>query len=160
MHPLVAALLDSLARKMRVDPSMVRDAVEGRPIPEWFAGALAGAFAPRVKLADFVTEPLPSVANDATIATPMQTQSTREGAITGRKPTAHPFTEALRARGLTVTEWADSHGLENPTVKSWYLGGNAARKIPRSLAVKIERELGVPLSAWTNGIRGEKRSRK
>lgn len=78
------------------------------------------------------------------------------GGGTGRPSLEHPFTRALHAKGLTITEWAAKHDVDRGTVKFWYMSGG--RKIPRAMADLIQRELGVPATAktWKNGIREPK----
>ncbi len=83
----------------------------------------------------------------------MQTESLR---IRGPSPSKHPFTDALRNAGVSVAEFARAHKLSRGQVKSWFLGGATARRIPKSMAETIKKEYGVPFSAWKNGIEDSK----
>ena len=148
-HPLIVALVEALARECGVDPKVLWDALDGKPSPRRFVEFLVYQFHPQLSADDFVIEGSTSVANGDRIATNMQTESQ----IVGVKPTDHPFTRALRRKGLTLAEWAHTHDVPRPTVSSWFLAGTAPRRIPRSMAEAIKKELGVPLTAWTNGIR-------
>lgn len=75
----------------------------------------------------------------------------------------HAFAVWLRARGLTLTEWAFQHGYKRERVKSWIASGGGSRPIPREAADKIATEatpdgakrsaLPATLKTWPNGIR-------
>jgi hypothetical protein len=62
-----------------------------------------------------------------------------------RASVEHPFILALGDE--RPTDWARRHKLDPDEVRSWYRPVDA-RKIPREIALLIERQLGVPLSAW------------
>jgi hypothetical protein len=66
----------------------------------------------------------------------------------------HPFPLALAKKGMTVTEWAEAHGLDEGVVRSWYRS-TQRRKIPRITAQAIEKELGVRAdeSVWRQGLK-------
>src|SRR5678816_2634681 len=82
----------------------------------------------------------------------------------------HAFAQWLRARNVTITEWAASH--EDPDtgkpykrerVKSWIAEGTGGRPIPRPTADVIATEATDPATkrsavpatkrTWPNGIR-------
>jgi len=81
-------------------------------------------------------------------------QATAARVFEGRPPTDHPFVRALRARGLTITEWAATNKVGRGSVKSWFLPGAGGRRIPRAWADAIEKEFGVPATTrtWQHGI--------
>ena len=75
------------------------------------------------------------------------------------KSKKHPFVKALYEhedpkKRMTVTQWADKHGVKVPTVASWVSRGAAKRRIPMRYAKLIEKELGLPatMETWKNGI--------
>ncbi len=150
-HPLIRLTVDALARQFSVEPRVLWDAVEGRPIPADVAAALVEAYDPGLRLTDFAIEGSTSVPNDATIGTVMQTQSAPH-LFSGPRPTDHEWTRALRERGITITEAADALGVTRAAAKSWILPPPHGRKIPRAHAVAIRKRYGVPLYAWPNGI--------
>ncbi len=85
----------------------------------------------------------------------MQVPNLEKYARRGRPLEAkHPFPNALQARGMTVTAWAENHGYDRARVKSWFAVGDGGRRIPRDVAESIEKELGIPatLKTWKNGI--------
>jgi hypothetical protein len=153
-HPLDLANRDAIARRFGLEPAKLTAWMEWRePAPRAIVERIVATYFPLVPPESFWVEdeePLPSVENSGKLRREMQTDSPKR---LGRPPTSHPFTRALALRGKTVAEWADDHGLKHPTVSSWFLGKNASRKIPMSVAQIIEKELGVPLDAWKNGIR-------
>ncbi|HZN64725.1 MAG TPA: hypothetical protein VFB66_05450 [Tepidisphaeraceae bacterium] len=67
----------------------------------------------------------------------------------------HPFPEALHAKGLTVTEWAEKQRpkLTREKVSSWYKPGKGGRRIPRAYAERILKDFGVPLASWPHGLK-------
>lgn len=150
LHPLLVLPFEALSRQFGVAPEDMWAYVERRRrAPRWLVNALVETFEPGLSDDDFdIDETLPSVPNGATIGTQMHVEP-----IVGAKPTPHPFTRALRKRGMTVTEWADAHGLTRAAVKAWFLPAPSGRKIPRSMVRIIEAELKVPATAWRNGIR-------
>ena len=157
-HPLIVALVEALARECGVDPKVLWDALDGKPADPVLVAGLVEAFHPMVRASDFVIEGLPYVPNDVTVRNVQQPDSEH---IVGAKPHPHPFTNALRARGLTVTEWCEKNGLERGAVKSWYLASSAGRSIPKKWAEAIEAEFTdesgktlVPANrrTWKNGI--------
>ncbi len=67
----------------------------------------------------------------------------------------HPFPRAVQARYLSVADWAEKHGFDAKSVRSWYYGGAAARSIPAHAAELIAREfpeLPATDETWPNGI--------
>ena len=111
---------------------------------------LTAAFAPLVSPGDFLGST--SVPLGTTVGGVNQPQALI-GGREGAPSLEHPFTRALHSKGMTITEWAENHGLDRGTVKFWYIAGG--RKIPRKWADVIAKELGVPATArtWKNGIR-------
>lgn len=73
--------------------------------------------------------------------------------------TAHPFPRTLVARGSSVAEWAEAHGLKRVVVRSWYAPKPDGRRIPAKWAKAIEREFKIPATeaVWSNGIRSSSR---
>ena len=74
--------------------------------------------------------------------------------IAAARASAHPFPQALLASGRTVANWAEANGLRPDEVRTWYGAGRKGRPIPRQHAEAIEREFGVPASAWPRGVKG------
>ena len=110
-----------------------------KPAPSGWAEAWREAF-----------YPLPSVSENATLATMAATQiaPARRG-----RPLAvpeHPFVAALVKANLTVAEIADELGRGESTVKAWYKDQNDRyfRPVPRAAAEHLRKRLKVPLSAW------------
>lgn len=75
------------------------------------------------------------------------------------KSKKHPFVRALYEhpdpkKRITVAQWAVAHKLKPGTVATWYARGEGKRRIPLTVAQKIELELGIPatLAVWKNGI--------
>jgi hypothetical protein len=156
-HPLIVLTVEALAREFGVTPKALWDAIDGKPTPARLVKALVAAYYPGLREADFVTEGSTSAPNGGIFGAPMQTET-----IVGAKPTDHPFTRALRARGLTLAEWCQTHDIERMMAKGWYTSGSGARRIPRAVADMIESELGVRATPanWPNGIREEKTHRR
>ncbi len=157
-HPLIVALVEAFARKAGIEPPILWDALDGKPADSGLVAGLVEAFHPAVRRGDFVILGSTSVPNDVTVRNVQQPDSEH---IVGAKPHPHPFTNALRARGLTITEWCEKNGLERGAVKSWYLASSAGRSIPKKWAEAIEAEFIdergktlVPANrrTWKNGI--------
>lgn len=161
LHPLVRLLVEAYARECGVEPERQWRWLEGRevPPPRWVKQQLYN-FDAGLKESDFLS--LPSAGENGTIAPFMQATSERE--FEGRPPTDHPFVNALRARGMTLTEWCHRHNVKRQRVKSWYVKGDGARQIPALWAKRIEDEFGnAPRSkrpllpatedTWPNGIK-------
>ena len=163
-HPLIVALVEAFSRKAGIEPPILWDALDGKPADPVLVAGLVEAFHPAVRAADFVVAGgLPSAPNRDMFGAPMQAQTTTES-FEGRPPTDHPFVNALRARGETLTAWCDEHKIERAAVKGWYTPGKGARRIPMRWAKLIEKEFGlapgrkVPLlpaieAIWRNGIK-------
>lgn len=158
-HPLVVALVEAFARKAGIDPPSLWRALDGGSVPRELVDGLVEAFHPMVRRDDFAIEGLPCVPKGATVRNVPQVDS--EHILVGAKPHPHPFTAALRRRGRTVTEWAETNGLQRGEVKSWYLASTAGRTIPKKWAEAIEAEFvgadgksEVPATrrTWKNGI--------
>ena len=116
--------------------------------------AMVDAFYPLVRPEDFA--PLSSEPKRAIVRHGMQPEEYRQGRTVGRPlETEHPFPQALKAKNITVTEWAGAHKVGRSRVKSWFLDGDGGRPIPRKFADDIAREFGVPATArtWRNGIK-------
>lgn len=154
-HPAAVAALEAFARRAGYDLDdfwmwMTR---RKRP-PEHIVADLVETFWPLVRPEDF--DPLPSQSegaidrhvNQAALA---RIQKKRQYGRPIVSP--HPFAQALKAKGLTVTEWAADKGLNRSRVKSWMLDGDGGRPIPEEWAEAIRREFGVSRAAWKNGIR-------
>lgn len=154
-HPLIQLTVAALAREFGVPPTILWDALDGKPTPRQLAERLVAAYYPGLRLEDFAIEGSTSVPNGTKLDAKMQPQALI-GGREGRPTLEHPFTRALHGQGMTVTEWAAKHDVDRGTVKFWYIPGG--RKIPRKMADLIQRELGVPATAktWKNGIREPK----
>ncbi len=151
-HPLDLALRVRFAREAGIDPERLAAWLEWREAaPREMVDRLVAAFFPVVPPDAFlVEEPLPPRRDDATIATQML-QSPHD-TVPGVKPTRHPFSEALRKRGISLAEWAKDHGVSASYARSWIQKGAGARPIPKKFATLIAVEFGIPLSAWKNGL--------
>lgn len=153
LHPLIVLTVDALGRRFGVEPADLWAWLERRaPAPRWFVDAAIETYYPGLRETDFdIDESLASVPNSARMEHVSQPQVEP---IVGRKPTKHPFTAALRKRGMTLTEWAATNGVGRGAVKSWFLPGVGGRRIPRKWADAIEREFRVPATrrTWPHGI--------
>lgn len=109
-------------------------------------------------------EPLTTAVPNATkVRTDMQTELVQKTPLGRPLEIDHPFAQWLKARGVTVAEWARDHGYKRERVKSWMQKGPGARPIPRAAAEAIATEAtpegkkrsAVPATAavWQNGIR-------
>lgn len=178
-HPLIVATIDALARQFGVAPADLWAWMDRtRKAPRWFVDAAVQAFDPILRETDFdVDESLPSAPKHVTFGAMQATKSSSKAPrrmarwqvdavakaigvdeirlFEGAKPTDHPFVNALREKGVTLTEWCAKHRLKREAVKGWYTTGVGARRIPRRWAKAIEAELGLPADAtiWANGIR-------
>ena len=157
VHPLVAAWVDAFAREMRVDPSMLADAIEGRPIPPWFAAALAGAHAPRVKVEHFVTSPLTAQHKANTLSS---VDATTTSVLKGRANRLAKTKQAkkLDKLGLTYAEIAKRLKDEGTpyhvnTVQAWFKQKSDPhyRRIPDDAATALV-GLGFPREDWPSII--------
>lgn len=154
---------DALAAEFGVSREVLWNAFEGKGGPPRFLEALVRSGFPLLTPENFhepYDDGLLSVSKDATTDTVTQAQIDTDVKIRGPLPDDHPFANALRAKRLSVAEWARKHkkqGLTVAKVKSWIRTVDA-RQIPRKWADTIERELEVPATArtWKQGIRDEK----
>ena len=135
-----------------MEPSLLHDAVEGRPVPEWFAVALAGAFAPRVTVDDFVLEPLTSRPEASTIHTMHTRAVSPEPPKVGRPSRLkdHPLMKGLAAKGVTLVEEAKAVRRSVSGVRSFCFPPDdvAYRPIPDDLKKRWKELYGVPLNTW------------
>jgi hypothetical protein len=154
LHSMLRALVHGFATKAGLDPAEVEAWVQMEKAPPTeIRRKLVETFFPMVDPADFL---LPSDEDDATIATVSQLQSPQSTKIRGAVPTEHPWTKALRKKGVSIAEWATTHGVSYSSARSWVQPGSGARKIPREHAAAIKEDFGIPLSAWKQGFAGEK----
>lgn len=150
-HPLYLALADAFARKAGIDPQAIRNACDGLPSDKRLVDALVSAFFPLVPPGSFVIEGLPTDTDAATIDTHMLQEST-QAKIRGPQPASHRWTKALRKRGMSVAQWARLHDVGYSAARSWLQKGPGGRAIPRAFQRIIEKEDGVPESAWPHGV--------
>jgi hypothetical protein len=77
-----------------------------------------------------------------------------ETAVRGaRLETKHPAALKIRKVNGSIARFADKHGLESTTVRSWYATGTAARKIPKKyMELLAKPPYSIAVTAWRNGV--------
>ena len=147
-----AAMRDALAREFGVDPKVLWDVLDGKPGPPRFVKGLLYSMGPLLT-EDTLSEPhddgLPSVADDATIATSMLEQTTRD--IRGARPTKNKASDALREAGVSFAELARAMGLPLSTVRSWFQKGSGGRPVPAKHFPALK-EYGIKAADLPNGV--------
>lgn len=149
-HPGVIAIVELFAKRAGIDVDELWAALTGEPTREKLARDLAETFHPLVRLSDFRVEGLSSVADDATIDTPVQTQSTQE--FRGALPTKSKATERLRALGVSIAEVAGVLGVPYSTARSWFQKGKGGRAVPPKHAAVLLKKYGILPSDLPNGV--------
>jgi hypothetical protein len=142
-----------------------------KPLPPGLAPALVAEFFPLVAPEELETG-LPSVPNDAKVRDMSQAPAFEIRARKVGRPieSDHQFSQWLRRRNITMTEWAADHidpntgkAYKRERVKSWVASGDGGRPIPEETAKVIEEESRDPKTGkpavpalkrcWPNGIR-------
>ncbi len=80
----------------------------------------------------------------------MDAETSVRGARLGTK---HPAALKIRKIDKSIARFADKHGLESTTVRSWYATGVAARKIPKKYVDILSKPpYSIPVTVWRNGV--------
>lgn len=150
LHPLIRLTIDGLAREFGVAPTVLWDALDGKPSPPRFVKALVDAYAPGLTEADFVIEGLSSRPKNGTLRTMSATGI--EAPQKGRplEHGGHELIKALKKAGVTLAEAAKEVKRSTASVRSWLypVGDTSFRPIPRACAEHFRDKYKVPLATW------------
>lgn len=153
-HTSVISIVEYFLRQAKIDPPEYWAAVDGQPTRPKLAQELTDLFHPAVRLTDFHVDGLSSDTDAATIDTPMLEQSTH--GIRGPLPTANDATDKLRAKGVSISEVADTLGVHYSAARSWFQKGPNGRRVPHRYMSALKKKFGLLPADMPNGVGPEK----
>lgn len=155
-HALLEALLNDFCQEMAIPEARFREMLlKKRVCPRLLGEVLYRDWGVEYTSENWlVEEPARSVLRSRHMETPDQATRPSKPLNVSRamrtKNAAHPFVLWLDSQGLTVGQWAESHGFKRAKVQSWMSKGKGRRRCPDAVRDRIEAESrgAVPASAW------------